>query len=563
MGGESTGMETSPKVVSSTADPKKTEDLEAEKTDGDNVPATDNGQSTADTKGTQLFLLVFSLFLGVFVMALDQTIVGTAVPAITTQFNSLDDIAWYGSGYLLTITAFQPTFGKLYRIFNVKLVFMACVLVFEVGSILCAAAPSSAAFIAGRAIAGTGAAGLFQGALAIITRTIKLEKRPLCISVVTSTFAVSVAIGPVIGGVFSDQVTWRWCFWINVPIGGVVLILITFLLRVPEHSKDSSLQDLTPWRKLEHLDPLGSLLIIGAVVSLLLALQWGGQSLPWNSATVIGLLVGFVLITALFFVMQWRQGANATLPLALLNQRSILAGALFSFFYSMPTYVYGYYIPIYFQAAKGTTATESGIRFLALAIPQVFAVVFSGALVTVLGVYMPFMIVGTAIGLTGCGLFLLLGLETSRASWAVFLVICGVGTGISINLPYTLVQAVLTEDIAPTGNAAFQFMFQLGGALSLSISQTIFLNSLQASDQALTPSVPYEVLVRAGAYNLRSIAPSDEIYNRLRQVYLDALHDTYIFPIVVAGLALLLTFAIENKNLRKVSAERKQTSSET
>lgn len=515
-------------------------------------------EASESTSNLQLSLLVASLFCGTFVMALDATIIGTAVPSITTDFNSLDDISWYGSGYLLTITAFQPTLGKVYRYFNVKLVFMACVLVFEVGSIICAAAPSSAVFIIGRAIAGAGAAGLFQGALAIITKTVRLKNRPLCISIVTSTFAVSVCIGPVIGGAFTQYVSWRWCFWINVPIGGVVLLLIFFIFHPPKTAQSKEFKSKTLAQKLLKLDPLGCLFIMSAVVCLLLALQWGGHSEPWNSSRVIGLLVAFPIILGLFVWIQWKQGVDATLPAWLLKQRSLLAAGLFSFFFAMPTYIYGYYIPIYFQAVKEAGATDSGTQFLALAIPQIFGVVFSGALVTMLGVYLPFMIIGTAIGMVGSGLILMLDLHTSTTLWAVFLVVYGIGTGFAINLPYTIAQAVLTEDQVPTGNAALQFMFQFGSALSLSIGQTIFLNRLKSTAHVLTPTISESAIVSAGAYNLRGLAGSEEMYHLLRQVYMSALHDTYVFPVVAAGVALLMTFAVEHKNIKKIDKEREE-----
>ncbi|KAK9416944.1 putative Major facilitator superfamily (MFS) profile domain-containing protein [Seiridium unicorne] len=535
--------------------------------------------SDSVTSNLQVVLLLGGLFCGVFVMALDATIIGTVVPIISTEFNALDDIAWYGSGYLLTITALQPTFGKLYRIVNVKWAFMACVVVFEVGSVLCAAAPSSVVFIIGRAVAGAGAAGLFQGALAIITKSVSLQKRPLCISMVTSAFAVSVCIGPPIGGALADSVTWRWAFWINVPIGAVVLVLIFFLLRLPKepsNTSDSS-QAMTIMQKVWKLDPVGALLIVAAVTCILLALQWGGQSKPWNSSSVIGLLVGFVLILGVFFWTQWRLGDDATLPLWIFRRRSLLAGALFSFFFSMPSYVYGTYIPIYFQAVRASSVLDSGVQFLALAIPQIFGVVFTGALVSALGFYVPFMTIGTAIGLLGSGLFLELDIDTPRAVWAVILVVCGLGTGFAINLPYTVVQAILTEDEVPIGNginpprpcvfpitewctdkstAAFQFMFQLGASISLSIGQTIFLNTLKSSAQQIVPSIPYSLLVSAGAYDLRKITGSDALYELVRRVYIRALHDTYIYPIVAAGVALLTTLALENKSLKVIQQER-------
>ncbi|KAI0521607.1 efflux pump antibiotic resistance protein [Xylaria bambusicola] len=507
-------------------------------------------------RGLQLYLVIAALFCGVFVMALDETIISTAVPKITTEFKSLSDIAWYGSGYLLTITAFQPTFGKLYRFVDNKLVFMTCVLIFEVGSILCASSPSSTVFIVGRAIAGTGAAGLFQGALAVITKTVELQKRPLFIGIITSTFAISVSIGPVIGGVFSDKVTWRWCFWINVPIGGVVLVLIFFLLHLPTSSQESTFNSMTLPQKLWSLDPLGSVFIISAVVSILLALQWGGTSMPWHSATVIGLLTAFPVLLGLFCFTQWKLGENATLPLALLHEQSLMAAVVYCFFFSVPTYVYGYYISIYFQAAKGFTATESGTRFLAFALPQVIFLVVSGALVTLSGFYVPIIMIGTAIALIASGLILLYNLETPVALWASVLVICGIGTGSAVTLPYTIVQATLVDDDVPTGNAALQFVFQLGAALSLSISQSIFLGQLKEYAKELTPFIPYDGLVAAGASNLRAIAETDQDYNLLRQVYMGALHKTYFYPVVAIGLALLTTFAMEHRNIKNIRKER-------
>ncbi|RYP80357.1 hypothetical protein DL769_002506 [Monosporascus sp. CRB-8-3] len=174
----------------------------------------------------------------------------------------------------------------------------------------------------------------------------------------------------------------------------------------------------------------------------------------------------------------------------------------------------------------------------------------------------PFMIVGTVIGTVGSALFLMLNLDTSTALWAVFLVVYGTSTGFAINLQYTVVQAILTEDLVATGNAVFQFVFQLGSALGLAIAQSIFLNQLRTSAQTLTPTIPSEVLVNAGAYDLRSLAQTEEIYTLLRQVYMNALHDTYIFPIVACGLAFLTTLALEHKNIKKIGKERERACAE-
>jgi len=221
-----------------------------------------------------------------------------------------------------------------------------------VGSILCAAAPKSSVFILGRAIAGVGAAGLFQGALGIIGFSVPLDKRPLYMGIVVSSFGFAVCFGPILGGALTDHASWRWCFWMyaflvttvgtdadftrNAPIGVVVLILIFLFLKL---KNDKTTARSLPLReKLQHMDFVGAGLLLAAVCCLLLALQWGGTKKPWGSSQIIGLFVGFGLLTVAFGFVQWRLGENATIPLRVLRQRSVLMGAWFLFFLQMSSY---------------------------------------------------------------------------------------------------------------------------------------------------------------------------------------------------------------------------------
>lgn len=164
-------------------------------------------------KGGPLAILTFGLCLATFVVALDNTVIATAIPKITTVFDSLNDVGWYGSSYLLTTTSLQPSFGKIYTYFNVKWTYILALTIFELGSVLCAAARSSTMLIVGRAVAGAGAAALFSGGMTIIGYSVPLRRRPIYIGLLSSMFGISSVIGPILGGAFTDRLTWRWCFW--------------------------------------------------------------------------------------------------------------------------------------------------------------------------------------------------------------------------------------------------------------------------------------------------------------------------------------------------------------
>ncbi|KAJ6180746.1 hypothetical protein N7519_011207 [Penicillium mononematosum] len=184
-------------------------------------------------KGPQLALITLALCLGVFLVALDNSIIATAIPKITVQFHSLEDVGWYGSAYLLTTASLQLLFGKFYTFFNVKWTYLFAIGLFELGSLICGVANSSLTLIMGRAVAGIGSAGIFSGSLIIVAHSVALKRRPLYNSCIGGMFGISSVAGPLLGGVFTDKVTWRWCFYINLPIGAVTVLVITIFFTAP------------------------------------------------------------------------------------------------------------------------------------------------------------------------------------------------------------------------------------------------------------------------------------------------------------------------------------------
>jgi MFS family permease len=234
------------------------------------------------------FVIMMATMLAAFLVSLDRTIVATAIPVITNHFNSLDDVGWYASAYLLTMSSFQMAMGRVYTFFDIKLVFLLCIGLFELGSIVCGVAQNSTTLIVGRAIAGMGATGLFSGAVIIVVHVLPLAKRPAYMGAFGSIFGIASVAGPLLGGAFTSNVSWRWCFFINLPIGGLAMVIIFIILKLPERK----IEQLSWKEKLLRLDPLGNLFFIPSIVCLLLALQWGGttyvgQSYPFLLSELI------------------------------------------------------------------------------------------------------------------------------------------------------------------------------------------------------------------------------------------------------------------------------------
>ncbi|KAF2806678.1 efflux pump antibiotic resistance protein [Mytilinidion resinicola] len=474
-----------------------------------------------------------------FLVGIDASIIGVAIPRITASFRSLDDIAWYGSAYMLPCTVLQPSFGAFFKSFNVTYVYMASIILFEAGSVLCAAAPTSTAFILGRAVSGCGAAGIFQGALSIIGYTVEKKKIPLYYGYVVSVFGISTCTAPIFGGALTDHVSWRWCFWINLPIGCVVLVLVPMFIRV--RLSNDALRKMPVLVRLRRIDWIGTVLFTGAFTCLFLALQWGGQIKPWKSPEVIGLIVGFALLLGVFVWTQKLMGERSLIPLRLLKQRTVLFGSMYLLLMYLALSVYLYYIPIYFQAIRGTSATNSGVRIIALDVSRVVFVVIAAALVTKWGHYMPFMVAGSGIGAIGAGLLTMLDVDTGTALSTIYMLIWGAGAGIGANQPFTALQAALSENDMPIGNGITVFALQLGSALAYAISQTMFLTEVfhLVETNPLTQNISRSAILAAGATNLGRLSTNPETVRVVRSAYISAIKDVMLVALVSVCLAHL------------------------
>ncbi|KAL0570431.1 MFS sugar transporter [Marasmius crinis-equi] len=499
-------------------------------------------------EGFKLGLITFALCLSVFLMALDNTILATAIPKITDYFHSLNDVGWYGSAYLLTTASFQLMFGKFYTYFSIKWTFITAISIFEIGSFICGAAPSSEALIVGRAIAGIGSAGVFSGALIVVAHAVPLQKRPLFNGLIGAMYGLASVAGPSLGGAFTDKVTWRWCFYINLPIGAITLLIIAFFFKSPPRQKSSKIDS---WRDgLSKFDLWGTLAFIPAVVSLLLALQWGGTKYPWSDGRIIGLFVVFGVLIVIFIGIQiWKQD-DATVPPRILMQRSILSSAWFALSLGTSFFIMVYYVPIWFQAIKGTSAVKSGIDNLPSILAVVVASLISGAMITATGYYAPCMILSTVLASVGTGLISTFRPDTSSAKWIGFQVIFGLGIGAGLQQPVLAAQTVLPLHDVPSGTAIIMFAQTAGGALFLSVAQNVFTNKLVAEIIKNAPGVNPMTVLGAGATVVRSVVPQESLTSVIK-AYNQALVNAFYVSVAMACLSVVGSGFIEWKNVKE------------
>ncbi len=510
---------------------------------GSQSPAADSGGNGAlpGLSRRRILLIIGALMLGMLLAALDQTIVSTALPTIVGDLKGGSHIAWVITAYLLATTVSTPLWGKLGDQYGRKIFFQAAIVIFLVGSILSGLSTSMIMLIAFRAVQGLGSGGLMVGAQAIVGDIVSPRERGRYVGLFGAVFGFACVVGPLLGGVFVDNLTWRWIFYINIPIGAIALIVVAS--QVPGQLS-----------RVHHvIDYLGTLVLSLAATSLILLTSLGGTTYPWRSAPIFILGVAGVVLIGVFVLVE-RRAAEPVLPLHLFKLRTFSVTSLVGFIIGFAMFGAITYLPAFFQVVKGISPTISGVYLLPLMAGLLLVSITSGQLISKTGRYRFFPIAGS--GLTVLGLFLLslMGVGTPTALDALYMLVLGMGIGGVMQVLVIIVQNGVPHSELGVATSGATFFRSIGGSFGTAIFGAIFSNVLIGNLASHLHGVTLP----------RGFSSSDATPALLKHLpavvhqgfvagYAESIQTVFLIAVPIAALAFLATWLIPQVELKQWS----------
>ncbi|OMH86184.1 putative MFS-type transporter YusP [Zancudomyces culisetae] len=508
--------------------------------EGDHGEVLENtGEKAEQPSSKSLAVIVLGLGTAMFLASLDSTIVSTAMPTIAQNFNSLSMITWVATSYMLTSTALQPLYGTLSDIFGKKTMLLFCIIVFELASLGCGLSHNMIMLIIFRGVAGVGGAGIFVMVTLCISQLVPIRERGKYMGILGAVFGLSSVLGPLLGGLFTDKVSWRWCFYINLPLAALCIPTVMFLIKM-ERPKGGIVS------KLKRIDLLGALVFVAGCIMILLALTWGGTTYSWSSGIILGMLLGGFAILVVFVFIELKVSREPMIKMELFVMRNPVLLFSSQFCAGVGMYSLIYYIPIYYHTVYNGSATKQGLFLLPMMLSLVVGSVGSGWVSSKTGKYRILIWIGMAIFSVGVGLFLTLKLSTSRAVQNIFMIIAGFGLGMAMQLMTIAIQACVPLRLVTGATTLITFCRVIGGTIGLAIASAVYNTVVKSKLADFSAANPDYSKLASSVMNNSSLAFSSgvplDIREKISQCFMSGVHSVFLVstPFACIGFFALL-----------------------